>query len=292
MWFVFALLSALFAGLQSFLNKVAAERKYDTYHISASSSIVSFLAALVLFLFTASSLDNIPSVLYWLALASGIFYVGRTITQLEALQFIHAAIFFPLYKVIGPAVVTLVSILLLKDHLSVPELVGIILSCIVPLLLITKAEHHRQKNLRLGLVLMVISTILAALTVVVNALAVQPNALLTIPFMVIAYAFSAVIGIALYFRRYKMKDMYTTLKSHCTVPMLVLGTGIGLLQCVSFFFLLLAFSASDVSVVYSINAHSIVIPVILSVWLYKEHWNKQKALALVVSILALILLHP
>lgn len=292
MWFLFALLSALFAGLQSFLNKVAAERKYDTYHISASSSIVSFLAAVVLFLFTSSSLENIPSLLYWLALASGIFYVGRTITQLEALQFIHAAIFFPLYKVIGPAVVTLVSIILLKDHLSFPELVGIILSCIVPLLLITRAEHHRQKNLRLGLILMVISTVLAAMTVVVNALAVQPNALLTIPFMVIAYAFSAVIGIVLYFRRYKMKDMYSTFKSHCTVPMLVLGTGIGLLQCISFFFLLLAFSASDVSVVYSINAHSIVIPVILSVWLYKEHWNKQKALALVVSIVALILLHP
>lgn len=291
MWFVFALLSALFAGLQAFLNKVAAERKCDTYHISASSSIVSFLAAVVLFLFTSSSLENIPSLLYWLALASGIFYVGRTISQLESLRFIDAAIFFPLYKVIGPAVVTLIGIVLLKDHISVAELVGIILSCMVPLLLITKAEHHRQKNLKLGLILMVISTVLAAFTVVVNALAVQPDALLTIPFMVIAYAFSAIIGVVIYARRYRV-EMYTTFKSHCTPSTLLLGISIGLVQCVSFLFLLLAFSASDVSVVYSINAHSIVIPVILSVWLYKEHWNKQKAFALIVSILALILLHP
>lgn len=292
MWFVFALLSALFAGLQSFLNKVAAERTYDSYYISASSAIVSFLAALLLLLLTSSSLGNIPPFLYWLALASGLFYIGRTITQLESLRFIDAAIFFPLYKVIGPAAVTVIGIFLLKDHISSLELVGIILSCVVPLLLITKAEDRRQKNLKLGLALMVVSTMLAAFTVVANALAVQPDVLLTVPFMVMAYACSAVIGAVIYLRRYKIKELYATVKGHSTRSALILGTAIGLLQCISFYFLLLAFSAGDLSVVYSINAHSIILPVILSVLLYKEHWNAQKAFALVVSILALILLHP
>ncbi len=175
MWFTFALLSAVFAGLQSFLNKIAAERKYNTYHISATASLVSFLAAFILFLLTASSLHDIPVIVYWLGLASGILYVVRTITQLEALQFIHAAIFFPLYKVIGPALVTVIGIAFLNDHITLPELIGIALSCAVPLLLITHAEHRRQNNLRLGLLLMFVSTTFAALTAAVNAYAVKPD---------------------------------------------------------------------------------------------------------------------
>ncbi len=110
--------------------------------------------------------------------------------------------------------------------------------------------------------------------------------------MAIAYAFAAILGVVLYLRRYKMSEVYETFKSHSTKPMLTIGIGIGLLQITSFYFFLRAFAGSDVSIVYSINAHYIVIPVILSVLLYKEHWNKQKAFALVVSVLALILLHP
>lgn len=290
-WFLFALISAVFAGLQSFCNKVSAEKKYDTYYVSAVSSLVSFLVAAALFLVSAASLSGIPHIVYWLAFASGILYIARTVTQLEALQFIHAAIFFPLYKVVGPALVTVIAIAFLGSVLTLPELVGIILSCIVPLLLITRAEHRRQKNLPLGIMLMLASTGLAALVTVVNALGVRADESALIPFMAIAYAFSAGIGTGLYLRRHKLSALRRAIREDASRPATLLGLATGLFQFSSFFFMLLAFAGSDVSIVYSINAHYIVIPVLLSVWLYKEHWNKQKAVALVLSILALILLH-
>lgn len=291
MWFIFALLSAVFAGLQSFLNKVSAERNYDSYHVSTVAAVVTFIAALALFLFSSSSLHNIPALIYWLGLASAVLYIGRTVTQLESLRFIHAALFFPLYKVIGPALVTVIGIFFLKDTVGPLELIGIALSCAIPLLLITRREDARQNNLPLGLLLMFISTALAAVTAAVNAYAVQPNASLTIPFMLIAYGFSVVVAGALYVRRHKVRGLYGTLKGHSTAPALSIGVGIGFFQFISFYLLLLAFAGGGLSLAYSINAHYIVIPVILSVWLYKEHWNKQKAVALVVSLLALFLLH-
>lgn len=291
MWFLFALLSAFFTGLQSFLNKVSAERNCDSYHVGATSSIVTFITALLVFFFTSSSLTGVTNLVWWLGVASGVLYMGRTITQLEALRFMDAAVFFPLYKVIGPIFVTVLGVWLLKDVIAPHELLGIVLSCIVPLLLITRAEHQRQKNLPLGLILMLASTALAAATAGVNAYAVQPGVASVIPFMTIAYGFSAIIGCMLYMRRLKPKEMISIIQSQSSVLTLSIGAGIGITQYLSFYFLLLAFIGSDLSIVYSIHAHYILIPVLLAVWLYKEHWNKQKAIALMLSLLALVLLH-
>lgn len=291
MWFVFALLSALFAGVQSFLSKVVAERKYDSYHVSTSSALVALGATLVLLLFSGESFANLPPLLLWLGLASGLLYIGRTVTQFESLQFIDSALFFPLYKVIGPVVVTAIGIFIFRDSLSLPVLTGIVLSCMLPLLLITRAEHARQKDLGLGLFLMLASTVLAAITTAVNAYAVQTDASFTIPYMAIAYGFSAVLGVGFFVRRHGLGNAHAAMKAHSSFQALLLGSALGVLQCLSFLFLLLAFQGNSVSVIYSIQAHYILIPVLLSVWLYKEHWNTQKALALIVSLLALILLH-
>ena len=291
MWFIFALASTVFSGLQSFMNKVSIEHGCDTYYIAALSSCVSLLFSLALLAFSPGSLWSMPTMLVYLALASGVLYLGRVITQLEALQYIHAAIFFPLYKVIGPALVTFIGVLLLRDHVSLTALIGIILSCCVPLLLITHAEGKRQKNLRLGVVLLVASTLFAAVNTILNSYAVKPYESLTIPFMIIGIAFGSVIAIGIYVQRHPWATLPEQIRAHTTPSALWVALGLGLFQTASFYFLLRAFAEGSVSIVYSVSAHYILIPVLLSVWLYGEHWNKQKAFALCVSIIALVLLH-
>jgi multidrug transporter EmrE-like cation transporter len=81
------------------------------------------------------------------------------------------------------------------------------------------------------------------------------------------------------------------MRAFSTKTFLSMSFANGVVQLLSFYFLLLALVDSNLSIVYSINAHYILIPVLLSVWLYKEHWNTQKAAALVLSMLALVLLH-
>lgn len=291
MWFIYALLSVVFAGLQAFLNKAAAEKRLDSYYLSSVSAVVAFGISFVLLLLTHKDLTAIPAIVYWLGLASGVLYLGRVLTQLEALRFVHTTIFFPLYKVIGPAIVAIIGIFFFKENLSVSEIAGIVLSCAVPLLLLNRAEHHRQKNLPLGLLLMLVSTTLAACLAAVNAYAVRPNESLVLPFMAVTYAFSALCGIALYAKRLPNKNLVGELKRHSNPVALRISFGIGVCQCLSFFALLLAFAEGSLSIAYTISAHYILIPIILSVWIYKEHWNSQKALALVVSICALVLLH-
>ena len=290
MWFTFAILSGLFAGLHSFGLKIAAERKYDSYLLNAGAAGVSFVGT-VLWVTSTSGWSDVPVELVVLAGASGILYIILSIMRSEALYFIDATIMFPLYKVVGPASVALIGVLFLKEQIATHELLGIALSCAVPLLLISRYEHLRQKNLRTGVLLTVASTIIASVAVWINTYTVRHYPDSPIALVAIAHGFVCFFGLALFLRKHPPHAMYSALSSKYSHQFVLLTATIGILQFLSFYLLLLAITAGDLSLVYSINAHYILIPVILSIWYYGEHWNAQKACAIVLSLLALVLLH-
>lgn len=290
MWFTYALLSAVFAGLHTFAVKVAAEKHFDSYLINALAAFLSFLGSLVFFTLT-ESWAGIPMTLYWLGGASGAVFITLSILRSEALRFIDAALFFPLYKVIGPAIAAFIGILILSEHVSQKELVGIALSCAVPLLLISRHEHHRQKNLSLGLILTVLGATAAAISAALNAYAIDIDPSFTFPLLIVAHGCAFGFGLALFLRSHPFRGMHSAVLVHLTKPFLLTTAAFSLMQFGGFYFMLRAFDGGDMSIVYSINAHYIVIPVILSVWFYGEHWNLRKAGALFLSVLALALLH-
>lgn len=291
MWFVFALLSVVLTGFQSFGQKIAVQRGYDTVLQSALTALVATLLSLVLYAFTPSAHTHLSGMFFALGIVGGVAYLLSSIARLESLKFIDSTIHFPLYKVVGPAIVAGIGIGLLGDMVSPSEFVGIILSCLVPMLLITRSEHHRQKNLKLGVFFTLIATVLAAVTAGANAYLLKGDPYLVLPIVVITCFFGFVFGLCMFLRRHKVREMRSALLSHLSLPFAGLASSVGIALALSSYTYLLAVAGSDVSLVYSINAHYILIPVLLSVWFYKEHWNKQKALALVLSVLALILLH-
>jgi len=64
----------------------------------------------------------------------------------------------------------------------------------------------------------------------------------------------------------------------------------GILQSCSFLFIMLAFAEGTLSIVYTVQSLYILIPIILSIIIYKEHWNARKVVAIILSIAALALL--
>lgn len=290
MWFTLAIASGVFAGLHSFGLKVATERKYDSYLLNAGAAGTSFLGALLWFAVTRSWSD-VPTSLILYGIVGGALYITLSVMRSEALYFIDATIMFPLYKVVGPASVALIGILFLHEKIVSHELVGIALSCAVPLLLISRQEHFRQKNLRLGLILTVTSTLIASISVWVNTYAVRIYSDASLPLVVISHGCVFFFGLALFLRTHPPHAMYRAVSAHLTRTFVLFVIGIGIIQFLAFYLLLLAIRGGDLSLVYSINAHYILIPVILSIWFYGEHWNGQKAFAIVMSIMSLILLH-
>lgn len=292
MWFIFALASSVFAGIHTFSQKIAVERGYDSSLLNAVSALVSCIGA-VLFFTATSSWAHVPFGLFELGVLSGAVFIFVSVLRMEGLRFIDSAIFFPLYKVIGPAVAAAIGVAFLGDVLSKNDVIGIALSCLVPLLLISKHEHHRQKNLTVGLVFMLASTVLASISAGINAYALHsfPSQSLEIPLLAVAHGFTALFGFALFTRKHTWSHVREAYMSCLTRPFILFAIVVGGLQFLAFYSLLLALSGGALSIVYSINAHYIVIPVLLSVWLYGEHWNTSKAFALAVSIVALVFLH-
>ena len=290
MWFVLALVSTLFAGMHAFGQKVVVERKLDLYLINALSAMVSLAIAFMLFSFT-QSWGAVPWSVYLFGAIGGLLYIAYNTGRMVALRYIDSAIFFPLYKVVSPAAIALIGIFIFLEHVSTWEVVGIVFSCLVPLLLITRHEDKRQKNLKVGVILLVITALAAAVSSAINSYVVKPDISLALPLLIITHAFVLGSGLFLFLRQHHVKNMYRELTSHLTQSFVGIVAAMGTLQFLAFYTLLLAFSGGDLSIVYAINAHYILIPVVLSVWFYGEHWNTRKAFALVLSLAALVLLH-
>jgi drug/metabolite transporter (DMT)-like permease len=139
---------------------------------------------------------------------------------------------------------------------------------------------------------MAVSAALSALAAGVNTIVVKLDPSFILPLVFLANGFAALFGFALFFNKHRReKEVQKEFKKTCTPRFLWLTLIIGSTQLLSFYFILLAIAGDTLSIVYSINAHYILIPVVLSVWFYKEHWNRRKALALTLSLLALVLLH-
>ena len=69
-----------------------------------------------------------------------------------------------------------------------------------------------------------------------------------------------------------------------------IGVLIGVFQFIGFATLILAYKYGPISTTYAINSTYILIPIVLSIWYYGEHWNARKVIAIGLSVVAVVLL--
>jgi len=66
-----------------------------------------------------------------------------------------------------------------------------------------------------------------------------------------------------------------------------LAVGLGIMNGATIYFIIKATEVS-LAISYTINSFYILIPIILSILIYKEHMNLRKGIAIVLSLLAII----
>lgn len=282
--FLWALAATVAAGVQVFSQKVVAHEKRDSALNGIFGYGISALLASIVFL----ALYDLPDA--WLPILLISVFAGLThglgsYLRIESLKYIDTVIYFPINKVLGPIIVVAAGVWWFGDALSLYQYIGIALSLTVPLLLVSSAEKHRQTNLGLGVMLLVVSTVLTSLTspFIKGALVIDPGVFFV---MLISQFAGTVTSVAVYLwvKRHE-RDFFVVHKRDVQ-----LGLVNGVLQFISFACFLKAVSIGLVSIVYVIHAHYILIPIVLSVWWYKDHINTRKLIAIVVSSLAITLL--
>lgn len=283
--FAWTLAATLFAGIHLFLQKIVAnEKRSSAFNGFFMYGISGAMALAVMF-----SISEIPK--DWLmigvfAVIAGITHGIGNFVRIESLKHIDSVIYFPINKVLGPLVVLIGGIVFFKDSLTVLQYLGIILSISVPLLLVSSTEKHRQSNLRLGLIFLVVSTLLTAgSTIFTKQALLDASAVLYV--LSIGQIAGTVSSLVILLKQHG-REFHRTL--NIDFREIYLGVAGGVLAFFSSYSLLKALSLGLISIVYTIHAHYILVPIVLSIWWYGEHINIRKVAAVALSFLAIALL--
>ena len=288
-WFISALVGALFAGLGNFYFKIAAQRGYNPQLFSLYGAAISLLPVAVVLIFDPHPLFGYGATGF-LALMSGVIIANTNIFKVKSLQFIDSTIYFPIFKILVPGMAIVAGVTLFHETFSKFEWLGMIVSMLVPLMLIGKAENNRQRNLTLGLVFLVISALTSAATAVINKYLIDESVPLGI--VLLYAAVGILIGtIGSISIKVGWRNISTTLKEETSSGLIITSGVRSTLVTVSFGLTLYAFSTGGpLAVVHTINSLYILIPIVLAIIFYNEHWNLQKVIAIVLSVAALALL--
>jgi drug/metabolite transporter (DMT)-like permease len=223
-------------------------------------------------------------------LLSGFISAASSSLKVYALRYIDSTIYFPLFKLLTPALAIVAGVTLFAESFSVLEWVGLGLGLLVPLMLISPAENTRQQNLTMGLVLVLITGVLSALTAVAGKYAIDMEVpvFTTLLLTVVGLSIGA-IGLIIYKRGVRGISFLIRTESS---PLLV-KTATARATLISFGVWAMLFALSTggtLSAVQTIHSMYILIPIILSMIFYNEHWNWQKGLAIGLSVVSLTFL--
>ena len=288
-WFISAVAGAVLAGISNFFFKIAASRGYNSEIFTLYGGLVSAVSVGAVAIYFHDSLLQFNLLIAIMLFAGMIASLGG-IMKVYALRHIDSTIYFPLFKLLAPSLAIAFGIGFFSESFSQTEWIGMLLGLTVPLLLITKAENGRQNNLKAGLLFIVLTALTSASAAALNKFVIDSGV------TVLVGLFYASLGVFLgtiltiIFKkglRYTLKHIRTD-----SSPQLILyGSLRAIFICLSMGFILYAYTANGtLAIVQTIHSMYILIPIILSIIFYSEHWNLQKAVAIILSVLSLALL--
>ncbi len=281
---LWTLAATFIGGFASFVQRVVAREGRSSALNGAFMYAGPSVVALIALPFIGVPISWQIVALY--SITMGVIYAVGNYTRIEGLRHIDSVIFFPLNKVFGPLLVIAASIVFLGESLTGLQLIGVIFSITVPLLLISQSEKHRQNNLTLGLIFLAISTVLVAVSQVLAKviLTVDPSVIFM---MGVSQLTGFAVSMGIHARSHTEENHVASFSQRRDWELGILSA---ILSVFALYSLFKAISLGQLSLVYTIHAHYILIPIILSVWWYGEHINFRKLAAVVVSFLAIALL--
>lgn len=288
LWFVLAVAAAVVGGFGNFGNKISAKRGYDSAVIMIFSAFLSSLIFLPFALFF-EDIWSLPLSFVAIMLGAGFITSFSAIIKIQALHYIDSAIFLPLYKVASPLVVIFFGMIFFAETFTPMEWFGLMLSLTVPLLLVSRMEHSRQNDLKLGLILVLVAGVIGAIGAAIQKYSTDVSDA-TLSIMVVITS-GVLLGSVAQHIFYKKSQSMQVISSHLKSGPLFVSSLRAVFAGSGFYLALLALDYDGpLGIVYTINSLYILVPIILAIIIYGEHWNFRKALAIVLSVLALALL--
>jgi uncharacterized membrane protein len=281
-WYVLSIVALVLMGVQRFLYKVSAEKECSTAWTTFSfMATVTVLSAVFFFSFKESVSD--PSMLILTAGINSASFVLGTITHIEALKHVPSSVVYPIIR-LNMVVVVLFSILFLHDHVSLHQVLGILMAIAVIVILTKDAEEEKGSlgSARKGLFLVFVSLIAGSVASISSKFAaVYSNKL---GFMTLSYFLGALFSAALIRRSGKERS------GGSRKDAVRIGVLMGLINFAGFYTFLAALSVGPLSIIVSITGMHFVIAVLLSVIVYREELSGMRIIGMALAIASILFL--
>jgi drug/metabolite transporter (DMT)-like permease len=281
-WYVLSIVALVLMGVQRFLYKVSAEKECSTAWTTFSFMATVTVLSAVFFISFKESVSDVSMLILTAGINSASFVLG-TITHIEALKHVPSSVVYPIIR-LNMVVVVLFSILFLHDHVSLHQVLGILMAIAVIVILTKDAEEEKGSlgSARKGLFLVFVSLIAGSVASISSKFAaVYSNKL---GFMTLSYFLGTLFSAAL-IRRSGKERSGASRKDAVRIGVLM-----GLINFAGFYTFLAALSVGPLSIIISITGMHFVIAVLLSVIIYKEKLSGMRIIGMALAIVSILFL--
>ncbi|MDD2871337.1 MAG: EamA family transporter [Candidatus Gracilibacteria bacterium] len=274
-WFIYGIISIISTGFFSFSSKISVEKNHNPNLVTFYSSLIAAICSILYFIYSDGVIKNFYLEII-LGITNGLFYLVTVLTRIKSLKYIDTGVYFPIYKALGPILLLIISILYLSEKFTTIQSLGILLGICVPFLLITKKS--KSKNIKKGLIYLFVGLLAA----IISGLSVKYASIYKVNILlVVVYSlFFQTIGAYYLLKKHSRTDQNFSFDKIKSV-----GIVTGLLNFIGFYSFTSAVNLSgSIGLIYVMQSLYIIIPIILSVIMYKEHFDFKKFIAILLTI--------
>ncbi len=283
LWLIYSLAATLFYGILNFLYKVSAEYKLPTEAVVFISAFAVVISAFATLMTGGSDFSSFKSALPYAAVNGTLFAFGA-LAKFKALKLAPASVVFPVNKS-NVLFVIIIGLVFFGEMPTLRQWTGVFMAILV--LVLISWEQLKGTRIRelTGIGFALLAALCTSFSMTAGKLASVNTDRLT--YIFISYSIVTVISYTLYKTRIPEEKRRGTFKNP---KLFILGGTIGILNFAGYNLVLKAFSEGSMALVQPIFALSILIPVFLSAFIYKERLTIIRIISLGLSLASIIII--
>jgi len=285
-WFVYTLASTIIYGIINFTYKAAAVHDLPSHRIINISAATVSVISLLLIVFLKSEFTNWQDILFFAGINSAFFGLG-SVVKIQSLKYIPTSFAFPIGK-LNSVLLIIYAIFLFGDNPTIREWSGIVLSfgvlAFISLNIKSDAKVGDRKLQYKGLAFAVIGAFSTSISMLAGKYASSEVPKLNYIFVsyTLVFVYTTIIGQTFYRQQKDKKKQKKKIYSY--------GFIAGILNFGGYFLVLMAFETGPLSLIQGISSNAFIIPVILSVIIFREKFTIKNAIVIMLSIISILLI--
>jgi len=287
-WFYIAILSTIIYGGINFMYKLAAVHKLPSHLILNKSALSVSILSLFFVLLSKSHFTGIFQILFFAIINSTFFGLG-TISKIQSLKYIPSSYAFTITKM-NSVFLVIFGIFIFHDKPNLNQWIGIVISFgILAFISFSisneKFELKTKKTQNLGFILAVLAALSTSISMLTGKFAssVVPK----LNYMFVSYTLVFIYTIIINKTYYRNSENPT---KDAKNKILLFGIIIGILNFAGYYLVLNAFEKGPLTLIQGINSNSFIIPIVLSIIIFKEKFTYKNAIVLILSIISVLLI--